>query len=327
MANEIITVNNLVRHYGKVVAVDDVSFNVKEGELFGFLGPNGAGKSTTINVLCTLLRPTAGSASVNGYDVVKQQNAVRLSIGLIFQDPSLDIELTAYENLEFHARIYNVPSELWRPRGESLMKMVDLWDRRNDLVKTYSGGMKRRLEIARGLIHQPKVLFLDEPTIGLDPQSREHIWRYLTNLREQTGITLFLTTHYMQEAERCDRIAIIDHGKLVALDTPAGLKAMVGGDIITLHTADNEQATQQLRDIFGLEPARENGALRLEVEQGESFMPKVIQGLTVPVTSLSMHRPTLEDVFLNLTGRSIREEEASSKDTMRQWARSRGRER
>ncbi len=321
MSGDIIAVNNLVRKYGDVVAVDDVSFKVEEGKLFGFLGPNGAGKSTTINVLCTLLKPTAGQARVNGYDVTRQQSAVRKSIGLIFQEPTLDLELKAYENIEFHARIYNVPAGVWKPRAEALLKMVDLWDRRGDLVKTFSGGMKRRLEIARGLIHQPKVLFLDEPTIGLDPQTREHIWHYLTDLREETGITLFLTTHYMQEAERCDRIAIIDYGKLIALDAPARLKETVGGDVITLRTPDNERASQQLADEFSLSPIKDNGALRFEVKQGESFMPRIVKELSVPVTSISMHRPTLEDVFLRLTGHSIRQEQASSRDELRHFER------
>src|SRR3990172_6284064 len=222
---DIIQVDRLVKRYGSFTAVDGVSFEVRAGEVFGFLGPNGAGKTTTISVLCTLLRPTEGRVLVNGFDAVRQSDDVRRSIGLIFQDPSLDVELTAQENLDFHAFVYNVPSRESRARQEELLKMVELWERRNSLVKTLSGGMKRRLEIARGLLHRPKVLFLDEPTLGLDPQTRRHIWQYILGLREKEGITIFLTTHYMDEAEHSDRIAIIDRGKVVALDTPEQLKA------------------------------------------------------------------------------------------------------
>ncbi|HEY7067101.1 MAG TPA: ATP-binding cassette domain-containing protein [Chloroflexota bacterium] len=304
-----IRVEGLVKRYGALTAVDDVSFAVGEGELFGFLGPNGAGKSTTIHMLCTLLRPTAGQAWVAGLDVQREPTRVRRAIGLIFQDPSLDDRLTAVENLDFHARIYNVARDVSRERSEQLLRMVDLWDRRNDLVRTFSGGMKRRLEIARGLLHQPTVFFLDEPTIGLDPQTREHIWRYLLDLRRREGVTLFLTTHYMDEAERCDRIAIIDHGRIVALDTPAALKALVGGDVVTLRTPEQEQAAVNLQARFGLEPTREDGTLRLEVPDGEQFIPRLVTELGVPIQAIAVHRPTLDDVFIKLTGSAMRDEE------------------
>ncbi len=321
----IIEVEDLRKLYGDFTAVDGISFTVGEGELFGFLGPNGAGKSTTINMLCTLLRITSGRATINGFDVSRDPAAVRRSIGIIFQDPSLDSQLTAQENLAFHARVYNLPRDTWVPQAETLMKMVDLWDRRNDLVKNFSGGMKRRLEIARGLLHQPRVLFLDEPTIGLDPQTRQHIWAYVDRLRAETSTTVFLTTHYMDEAERCDRIAIIDHGKIVALDTPEELKSMVGGDVISLKTSDNVSATAMLRERFGIEPTDVNGILHLEVNQADAFIPLLVRELTVPIQTVSLRRPSLDDVFLKVTGREMREEEVSGADQMRAWARMRGR--
>jgi ABC-2 type transport system ATP-binding protein len=324
---ESISVHQLTKRYGTFTAVDSISFEVEDGELFGFLGPNGAGKSTTINVLCTLLRPTAGRASVNGLDVVAQPGLVRRSIGIIFQDPSLDDRLTAGENLEFHARIYNLPRSIWSERSQQLLGIVDLLDRRQHLVKTFSGGMKRRLEVARSLLHHPKVLFLDEPTIGLDPQTREHIWRYLVELRAREGVTLFLTTHYMDEAERCDRIAIIDHGRIVAVDTPDRLKALVGGDVITISTLDAEQAAENVRSRFGLQPIQEDGYLRLEVAEGEHFIPRLVAQLGVPIQAINLRRPTLDDVFLKLTGSAMREEEASGFEVMRTWVRAQGRRR
>ncbi|MDI3341316.1 MAG: ATP-binding cassette domain-containing protein [Sphaerobacter sp.] len=293
--------------------------------IFGFLGPNGAGKSTTIGVLCTLLRPSAGQVRVAGLDPTVDPDGVRRAIGIIFQDPSLDAQLTALENLAFHARVYHLPGEVWRPRAERLLRIVDLWDRRNDVVKTFSGDMKRRLEIARGLLHQPRVLFLDEPTIGLDPQTREHIWSYLEQLRAETGTTLFLTTHYMDEAERCDRIAIIDHGQIVALDTPDGLKSRVGGDVITLRTRDNARAAALIRERFALDTAHLDGTLRLEVTDGEAFIPRLVAGLDVPIETISLRRPSLDDVFIRLTGRAMRDEEVSGIDRMRAHMRARWR--
>ena len=227
-----IQVNNLQKKYGKLEAVKSVSFEVAEGEIFGFLGPNGAGKTTTINVLCTLLNPTGGSASVNGYDVVKQRNEVRRSIGLVFQESTLDEYLTAEQNLLFHSYAYGVSKDVREQRMKDLLDLVDLWDRRKGKTRTYSGGMKRRLEIVRGLIHHPRVLFLDEPTLGLDPQTRRYIWDYVEDIRIKENLTIFLTTHYMDEAEHCDRIAVIDHGNIVAIDTPEKLKDNVGGDLV-----------------------------------------------------------------------------------------------
>jgi ABC-2 type transport system ATP-binding protein len=312
-----IEVIHLTKRFGPLTAVDNISFSVEDGEVFGFLGPNGAGKTTAINVLCTLMRPTTGSAKVAGYDVASQRNAVRQSIGLVFQDPSLDAQLTAHENLRFHARLYNVPGNERAERIEKVLRIVELWDRRDAVVRTFSGGMKRRLEIARGILHHPRVLFLDEPTLGLDPQTREHVWEYILELQRAQEITIFMTTHYMDEAEHCDRIAIIDQGKIVALDTPDALKRMVGVDIVTLRTEDNERAAREIRERYGLEPQRDDTRIRLEVEAGAEFIPRLLGELGVAVKSVDLHRPTLDDVFLKLTGRAIREGEADPLALMR----------
>ena len=312
-----IEVVNLTKKFGPLTAVDDISFQVDNGEVFGFLGPNGAGKTTTINVLCTLMRPTTGSAKVAGYDVASQRNAVRQSIGLVFQDPSLDDRLTAYENLQFHAHVYNVPGSERAQRIKEVLRVVELWDRRDAVVRTFSGGMKRRLEIARGILHHPRVLFLDEPTLGLDPQTREHVWEYILEVQRAHHITIFMTTHYMDEAEHCNRIAIIDLGKIVALDTPDALKRMVGVDIVTVQTEDNERAAREIRERYGLEPQRDDTRLHLEVEAGAEFIPRLVRDLGVAVRSVDLHRPTLDDVFLKLTGRAIREAEADPLALMR----------
>ncbi len=304
----IITVNNLTKSFKSLTAVDNISFSVNEGEVFGFLGPNGAGKTTTINILCTLLSPTSGSAEISGYDCVKNPDNVRTTIGLIFQDTTLDTGLTAYENLKFHAYLYNLDRKLTERRIDEMLEVVELQARKNDVIKNFSGGMKRRLEIARGLLHYPRVLFLDEPTLGLDPQTRNTIWDFINALRKKEKITVFMTTHYMEEAENCDRIAIIDHGRIIALDTPARLKDMVHGDIIHLVTANNELAVQEIQKAFGKTARVENGGLSLEAEKGDEFIPKLIQMLSVKTLSVGLKKPTLNDVFLRLTGRTIRDE-------------------
>lgn len=314
----IIEVKNLTKIFNGLTAVNNISFNVKKGEIFGFLGPNGAGKSTTINMLSTLLPPTKGSAVINNYNVSKERDNVRKSIGLVFQDPSLDDHLTAEENLRFHAELYGVPKEKYKKRMEEVLRLVDLWDRRKVIVKTFSGGTKRRLEIARGLIHYPQVLFLDEPTLGLDPQTRVHLWGYILNLKQERGMTIFMTTHYMNEAEHCDRIAIIDHGKIVALDTPTNLKKQVGGDIIRMKAEGKQNLKEELERRYKREVKDEDGALQMEVIDGEKFMPRLFNELDAKIDSIELRKPTLDDVFLSLTGRAIREEEASSKDWMRQ---------
>ena len=323
MSDYIIKVENLVKNYGELAAVDDISFNVSPGEIFGFLGPNGAGKTTTINILCTLSKLTSGRAVINGFDVLRQQNQVRQSIGLVFQDPSLDERLTALQNLRFHAMVYNVPTTVRSQRIEEMLNMVELWDRRNSIVNTYSGGMKRRLELARGLLHHPKVLFLDEPTLGLDPQTRNHIWEYVLEMRRSEGTTIFLTTHYMDEAEYAERIAIIDHGKLVVIDTPKKLKRMVGKDIISVKTDDNDRAAEEIQNRYQTEARHDSDELTFEVSNGEKFLPIFIKEFGIKIISISLRRPTLEDVFLKLTGREIREEEVS--DVFKAMTRQHGR--
>jgi len=309
----VITVNGLRKEFGDVVAVDGISFEVEEGEIFGFLGPNGAGKSTSITMLSTILEPTDGDATINGFSILRDRDDVRSSIGLVFQDPSLDDRLTAEENLRFHARLYGVPKQEYQDRMREVLELVELWDRKDDLVRTFSGGMKRRLEIARGLIHYPKVLFLDEPTIGLDPQTRAHLWEYILKLKREKGMTIFMTTHYMNEAEYCDRIAVIDRGKIVALDTPAALKRQLGGDIIRMRSDQMDALAAELERRYGKAPRREDGTLALEVPDGETFLPKLFNELDAKVTGIELRKPTLDDVFLSLTGRKIRDEHASEK--------------
>ncbi|MGH9185763.1 MAG: ATP-binding cassette domain-containing protein [Acidimicrobiales bacterium] len=301
----------LEKRFGDVHAVQGVDFDVARGETFGFLGPNGAGKSTTINILCTLLRPTAGRAGVVGHDVVAQRDEVRRNIGLVFQDITLDAYLTAEQNLRFHAQLYGVPKDEIGPRLHQVLDLVGLWDRRRSDVATYSGGMKRRLEIARGLLHSPRVLFLDEPTVGLDPQTRVSIWEYLDELRRQEQLTIFVTTHYMDEAEHCDRIAIMDAGTIVALDTPQALKDQIGTDRVRLVTVDDEAAAAGIAEKFALDTTIGADGITLHVAGGEAFVPRLLADLGIPVSSVSVTRPTLDDVFMAFTGRTIRDAEAA----------------
>lgn len=312
MNDYIIKVENLAKKYGELVAVDNISFSVAPGEIFGFLGPNGAGKTTTINILCTLTKPTSGGATVASFDVVHQQSQVRRAIGLVFQDPSLDEQLSGLQNLRFHAMVYNVPASIREQRIEQVLRMVELWDRRHSEVRTYSGGMKRRLELARGLLHHPKVLFLDEPTLGLDPQTRNRLWEYILDMRQQEGMTIFLTTHYMDEAEKADRLAIIDYGKLVAMDTPQRLKRIVGKDIISVKTDDNDKAAEEVKLRYQIDTRNGSDGLIFEVNNGEEFLPTFIRESGSNILSVSLRHPTLDDVFLKLTGREIREEEVSN---------------
>jgi len=308
----IVEVAHLERRFGAMEAVRDVSFQVSPGEVFGFLGPNGAGKTTTINILCTLLTPTAGTATINGFDVVAEANKVRGSIGLVFQQPTLDESLTAKQNMLFHAYAYGMPAEEHKRQIPRLLTMVELWERRKDRVRDFSGGMRRRLEIARGLLHQPKVLFLDEPTLGLDPQTRRRIWEYLGELRERQDLTIFLTTHYMDEAENCDRVAVIDHGRIVALDTPDRLKAGVGGDLISITTPAPEPAAEEIRHRYGVSPAIEDHVVRFQVAGGEAFLPDFVRTFNQPLEAIALRRPTLDDVFLHLTGREIRDDNGAA---------------
>ena len=311
-----ITVANLRKQFGEFEAVKGVSFEVGAGEVFGFLGPNGAGKSTTINMLCTLLTPTSGRARVAGHDVVAERDDVRRNIGLVFQDPTLDGYLTAAQNLKLHAELYGVPTKLVGPRMEQVLRMVGLWERKDGQVMSFSGGMRRRLEIARGLMHSPRVLFLYEPTIGLDPQTRRSIWTYIRQLQEREEITIFMTTHYMDEAEWCDRIAIMDQGQIVALDTPERLKAGVGADRVTLQTDDNDAAIAALRERLGVQAQIAEGAVTFRIQAGEQFVPRLFaefdpaRNPDLPaISSVSVSRPTLDDVFMSFTGSTIRDAE------------------
>jgi len=309
----IIETNHLTRSFGGLTAVDKLDITVDAGEIFGLLGPNGAGKTTTINILCTILKPTSGSATVNGFDVVKDAMQVRRSIGIVFQEPSIDDRLTGRENLYMHANLYGVPASLQKSRIDRILKLVELEERADDLLRTYSGGMRRRLELGRGLIHYPKVLFLDEPTVGLDPQTRDHIWTYIKELKQTHDITVVLTTHYMDEADKlCNRIGIIDHGKLIALDTPPKLKETLEGDIITIKADNIDELTVVLSEKLGLTQSRIiDGALEITVRGGRSVMPRIMEAAAANrlfIESILLREPNLEDVFLHYTGKIIRAE-------------------
>jgi ABC-2 type transport system ATP-binding protein len=304
-----VQVRGLTKTFGEIKAVRGIDLEVPTGEMFGFLGPNGAGKTTTIKILCTLADATSGTATVAGYDVATEKAAVRSRIGLVFQEPTLDTYLTAEQNLRFHGEMYGVPRDRMRRRMDDVLDKVGLADRRRDLVRKYSGGMRRRLEIARGLLHTPTVLFLDEPTIGLDPQTRAAIWDYIRVLRDTEEITVFLTTHYMEEAEYCDRIAIIDNGEIVAIDTPEALKAAVGADRIQISTDDDPAAIRQLKERLGLEAAMHDGMVTLAVPGGAQFVPRLFADLDIGIGTVTVHRPSLDDVFMAYTGRTIRDAE------------------
>ncbi|MEW5897016.1 MAG: ATP-binding cassette domain-containing protein [Nanoarchaeota archaeon] len=317
-----IKIENLTKKFNGLVAVDNISFDIKEGEVFGLLGPNGAGKTTTISMLSTMLEPTSGKASVNGFNILNDQDNVRKSIGIVFQDQSLDEELTAYENMDFHGRLYRIPKDIRQKKIKELLKLVGLEERKDDLVKTFSGGMRRRLEIARGLLHEPKILFLDEPTLGLDPQTRNHLWQYIKKLNEEKNITIILTTHYMEEADRlCHNVAIIDKGKIIALDIPNKLKDKIGGDIITIESPNTPKLDVALKQLPWIKDTRKhNNHLTINLQDAEKHIAEIVKlsdKKGIAIITLSTHKPTLEDVFLHFTGRTIREEEASTKDHMR----------
>ena len=309
----VIETHKLSKSFGSLTAVDQLDIAVESGEIFALLGPNGAGKTTTISMLCTILKPTSGTAKVNGFDIVKDATQVRKSIGIVFQDPSIDDRLTGRENLFMHANLYGVPPGDQKSRIASVLKLVELEDRADDLLRTYSGGMRRRLEIARGLIHYPKVLFLDEPTIGLDPQTRDHVWKYIRELKEAHNITVVLTTHYMDEADRLsDRIAIMDYGKIIALDTSAKLKETLEGDVITVKANNLDAFLPLITEKMGLQKARIiNGTIEISVRNGKEMLPRIVDTATqnkIHVESIFLREPNLEDVFLHYTGRVIRAE-------------------
>lgn len=311
---DIIKTKNLTKTFDGFTAVDHISFSVKKGEIFGFLGPNGAGKTTTIKMLTTLLYPTDGEAEIVGFDVVKARDEVRENIGIVFQEPALETEMTGRENLDFHARMYGLDREARKKRISEVLALVDLVDKKDVLVKFYSGGMKRRLEIARGLMHSPPVLFLDEPTLGLDAQTRRAIWDYIKKMNADEQTTIFLTTHYMDEADYlCDRIGIIDHGKILVIDSVENLKTSVGNDVITLACSDTQKLQKQLADepwIKNMKP--HDNFLTLGVEKGEEKIPVIFdiaRRIEVTISSVNVRKPTLDDVFLYYTGRSFREQD------------------
>lgn len=304
-----ITIRELSKDFGKLRALDAVSFDVAEGEVFALLGPNGAGKSTVLNVLCTLMVPTSGSVLVAGSDVARFPRVVRKSLGIMFQEHTIDLQLTAEENLRFHAVLYDVPAAAVEDRIDRVLELVHLTDRRKDAVSTFSRGMARRLEVARGMLHTPQVLILDEPTVGLDPQTRAVLWDDVLRLRETENVTVVFTTHYMEEAEHADRVAIIDHGRIVALDTPTGLKALLGDDVIELKTTNDPAAADALRSQ-GFDASLSAEGVRIAVANGDRMVARVLQCVDSEVLEVHVHRPNLEDVFLSFTGREIREEAA-----------------
>lgn len=302
----------LTKKFGSLTAVDGVNIKVEQGEIFGLLGPNGAGKSTIISMLCTILKPTSGTATVNGYDIIKQPSLVRKSIGIVFQDPSVDDRLTGKENLEMHADLYGVPASEKKSQIDKVLELVELSDRSNDFVRNYSSGMRRRLEIARSLVHTPKVLFLDEPTIGLDPQSRDHIWSYIRELLETEEITIILTTHYMEEADKlCDRVAIIDHGNIVALDAPESLKEKLGGETITVKTQNNPRYLEKIKEMGIAKSVIIAGdEVKMTVDNAHTILSHVVDIASkngIIIESISLQEPQLDDVFLHYTGRELRE--------------------
>ncbi|NYT10952.1 MAG: ATP-binding cassette domain-containing protein [Methanomassiliicoccales archaeon] len=314
----IVQVKNLVKVYnGSVRAVDDISFEVNEGEIFGFLGPNGAGKTTTISMLTTLIKPTSGNAKVVGHDIVKEAHDVRNVIGLVPQDLTVDDDLTGRENMILQGDLYKVPKEELIKRVEGLLDLVGLTDAEDRMVKTYSGGMRKRLELAEGLVHHPKVLFLDEPTLGLDVQTRAAMWEHIMDLKKKHNTTIFLTTHYLEEADSlCDRIAIIDHGKIVALDSPRQLKASLGGDVIEVSVESEVDGSDSISGLEGvIEVQFSEGKYRIKVTSGENVAPSVLKILWdqgVAVKSVNISQPNLDQVFMEYTGRSLRDAMQSS---------------
>ena len=315
-----VEVRELTKKFKDFMAVDSITFDVREGEIFGLLGPNGAGKTTTIRMLITLIPPTSGSATVAGYDIIKEKDSVGESIGIVFQDPALDRQLTGRENLDFHARMYNMPKNERVPKIEEVLDLADLTEKADELVENYSGGMQRRLEIARGLMHAPKVLFLDEPTLGLDAQTRRKIWDYIQKLNKSQTTTISLTTHYMDEADYlCDRVGIMDKGKIVALDTPKNLKNLIGADVVTLEVECGDCETFKELD-YVKEMVKHDGFISLSVESGERKIPLLMEfahSKNIRVESVELHKPSLEDVFLHYTGTTIRERNSSGEENRR----------
>ncbi len=321
-----IKTKDLTKKFGDLVAVDRVSLELKQGELFGLLGPNGAGKTTLAKMLSTLLKPTSGYAEVWGNDVTAKQDEVRRCIGFVFQDPSIDDKLTGRENLDFHGRMYGMSSQLRQKRIAEVLDLVDLMEKADIQLEAYSGGMQRRLEIARGLMHHPKVLFLDEPTLGLDVQTRRYIWDYIKTLNREEGVTVLLMTHYMEEADYlCHRIAIIDKGRIIAMDTPKYLKGLIGADVISVES-DHDRGLANLLQNFGwIEWITKEGKItNLGVKNGRTRIPEIVvaaHDAGITISSINLHEPDLEDVFLKYTGRKIREGEGNAKQYIKRVVR------
>jgi len=320
----ILQTESLSKKFGSFAAVKGVDLEVRPGQIVGLLGPNGAGKSTTIKMLSTLLKPSSGSACIAGYDIVKHPYKIRQHIGIIFQDSTLDSRLTGRENLEFHCMVYKVPRSERKLRIQRMLEMVDLMEAADRPVKNYSGGMRRRLEIARGLLHHPSILFLDEPTVGLDPQTRATIWTYVVRLVKEYGMGVLMTTHYMEEAEHCHLISIMDQGRIVAKGSPVELKSCMEGDRIQLATADDAQARDWLQSEWHLTPATGSEGLEFTLPEGETRLAQLLTSLPVEVRRLSVRQPTLEDVFLKLTGKAIRDEESGMHERLKYSAQRKG---
>jgi ABC-2 type transport system ATP-binding protein len=298
----VISVQSLVHRYEERTALNGLSFDVNAAELFGLLGPNGSGKTTLFRILSTLMVPTAGRASILGFDVAKDPNGIRRKIGVVFQAQSIDVKLTAAENLRHQGHLYGMQGAVLKARIEEMLLRVGLSDRANEKAESFSGGMQRRLELAKGLLHRPSVLLLDEPTTGLDPGARRDVWQYLQILRDEERVSVIVTTHLMEEAERCDRLAILNEGKLVALGTPLALKQEIGGDVVLLDTLDAEALAEKIRIRFRLHPQVIEGQIRIERENGHRFITDVVEAFPGEVEAISVSKPALEDVFIRRTG-------------------------
>ena len=307
-----VAIEGVSKRYGRTVALDNVSFEVPSGELFALLGPNGAGKTTLLHILCTILRPDSGRALINGVDVIKNPVEGRRNIGIVFQEPSLDDRLTLYENLNFHGLVYGVPAALRRKRIDEMLALVELADWRERLVRTLSSGMKRRLEIARALIHHSRILFLDEPTVGLDAQSRERFWQYVHRMRNERALTVIVTTHYIEEVEGCDRVCIIDHGRILAQDSPARLKSAHGQELVRL-VAREEAAAAEIAAAYADRVVRNDKELVLK-SSGDAFTEALFARFGNRIRRLAVEEPSLESVFLSLTGRDLRDQAAGARE-------------
>jgi ABC-2 type transport system ATP-binding protein len=306
----IVEIRDLSFSYGSNRALDGVNLSVQPGEIFGFLGPNGSGKTTLFRILCTLIPAPANAVRILGHDLATDRDEVRKEIGVVFQSPSLDRQLTPVENLRHHGHLYGLRGKELSTRIDQLLERVKLTDRKNELVERFSGGMRRRVELAKGLLNRPRVLLLDEPSTGLDPAARIDLWQYLKEIQKNDGVTILLTTHLMDEGDRCDRLAIMDHGKPVACDTPAVMKSRIGGDVISLSTSEPTKVAEMIREKFGISPETLDSTVRFERARGHEFIPQLIEAMPGLIDSVSVGKPTLEDVFIRVTGRAFKDQPA-----------------